>query len=98
MNVLVAAEQLPSSPPARSLEQIPGADVAMRLVLDRPDPGPDFEAWQQAKQAGPLAVRLRVRRHSSNLGASAARNRLLQESCAELCVFAGDGSLRAAGA
>ncbi len=70
------------------------ADVRYILVVDNPSPGPAFEAWlrellEPRQGDGPLMGRVRVRRHTANLGASAARNSLLDESLAEYCVFAG---------
>lgn len=68
------------------------ADTRFVLVVDNPSPGPAFEAWLRGlahRQGGALMGRVRVRRHTSNLGASAARNTLLDESLAEFCVFAG---------
>jgi glycosyltransferase involved in cell wall biosynthesis len=74
----------------------PAADVKFILVVDNPDLPPSLRHWIRTLQHR-LLHRLRVRVHAVNLGASAARNRCLDESLADFIVFFDDDVVPAEG-
>jgi hypothetical protein len=81
-----------SSHPAASC----AADVHLVVVVDNPSVTPEVKRWLSDLRLQ-LQYNLRLRYHDSNQGASATRNRCLDESLAECVIFWDDDVMPAPG-